>query len=104
MKTASTSHAGSGGVWLVRLKGEILLMAGDAASAEAEFQHVLTPSQRQHAESWALQPATSLARLLIQDARGGKALRVPQQATSSFSEGFATHDLQVANKLVEDLT
>ena len=89
---------------LFRLKGEILLMAGDAASAEVEFQHALTLSQRQHAKSWALRAATSLARLLIQEARGVEALQLLQRATSSFSEGFATHDLQVVDKLAEDLT
>ena len=48
-----------------RLKGELLLQQGvrDTAEVETCFQHAIDIARQQHARSWELRAATSLARL-----------------------------------------
>ncbi|MEQ1956820.1 ATP-binding protein [Mesorhizobium yinganensis] len=87
---------------LARFRGEIHLIAGDATAAEREFLRALALSQDQHADSWALRAAMSLARLLMRQARRAEALELLRQAIGKFREGFATHDIQAASKLVEE--
>jgi predicted ATPase len=95
-------------VWqaeLFRLKGELLLVPAVAASDEAErcFQQALAIARVQHARSWELRAATSLARLWQQKGQrdAARALLVPIYAW--FTEGLDTSDLQEAKALLSTL-
>jgi len=90
---------------LFRLKGELLLVLAVAASDEAErcFQQALAIARVQHARSWELRAATSLARLWQQQGQrdAARALLVPIYAW--FTEGLDTSDLQEAKALISTL-
>jgi len=90
---------------LFRLKGELLLVPAVAASDEAEhcFQQALAIARAQHARSWELRAATSLARLWQQQGKHHEAHQVLTEVYGWFIEGFATADLQAAQALLHEL-
>src|SRR5262249_47363892 len=94
-------------VWqaeLFRLKGALLVrMATAPDAAERCFQQALTIARAQHARSWELRAATSLARLWRQQGRGHAAYQVLAEVYSWFTEGFDTADLQAAQALLQEL-
>ncbi len=106
---AQADEARNGGVFfaaeLYRLKGEALLGLDEtnAAQAEAAFRKALTISRKQQTKALELRAAASLARLWKKQAKHDKARRLLAPVFSGFTEGFATPDLQAAQKLLDSL-
>ncbi|HVH82120.1 MAG TPA: hypothetical protein VM782_22170, partial [Stellaceae bacterium] len=92
---------------LLRIKGEFLLLqdaAAAVAAAEDHFRQALELARRQGALSWELRAATSLARLLSDQARSNEAQELLAPVYNRFTEGFATADLEAARVLLDDLS
>jgi predicted ATPase len=96
---------------LHRLRGELLLMQGDEAEAEASFhqaescfQHAMEVARRQQAKSWELRATTSLARLWQKQGRMDEACQMLAEIYGWFTEGFDTPDLEEAKALLEELS
>jgi predicted ATPase/DNA-binding winged helix-turn-helix (wHTH) protein len=90
---------------LLRLKGELSLMQGTPAAAEAAkdlFLQALGEARRQEALSWELRAATSLARLLRGRGRPADAIACLQPVYDRFTEGFDTADLNAARQLLDE--
>jgi predicted ATPase len=89
---------------LLRLKGDLMLRK-ESATAEAEdcFREAIDCARRQGALSWELRAATSLARLLRDQRRGGEAIAIIKPVYNRFTEGFGTNDLANAKALIDDL-
>ena len=88
-----------------RLAGEIALLAAepDFATAERHFERAMTVARAQHAKSWELRVATSLARLRRDQGERNKARELLVPVYSWFTEGFGTCDLQKAKALIDEL-
>jgi predicted ATPase len=86
-----------------RLKGELLLMQGDDAEAEASFHRAIEGARRQSAKSWELRAATSLARLWGRQGRTDEARQALAEIYGWFTEGFDTPDLKEAEVLLAQL-
>ena len=90
---------------LYRVKGDLMLMQGAAASAaEACFHEALAIARQQGAKSWELRAATSLSRLLHTQGKVAAARTLLAEVYGWFTEGFDTADLQEARALLETLT
>lgn len=89
---------------LWRLRGKLLLQAG-AIPAEVEtcFQRALDVARRQHARSWELRAATSLARLWQGQGKREEARELLKGVYAWFTEGFQTSDLIEAKALLDTL-
>jgi len=89
---------------LHRLQGELLL-AQPAAETEAEacFLRATQIARQQHAKSWELRAAMSLARLWQKQGRPEEARQVLDPVYDWFTEGFDTPDLIGARSLLESL-
>jgi predicted ATPase len=68
------------------------------------FLKAMDIAQQQHAKSWELRAATSLARLWQHQGKREKAYDLLTPIYSWFTEGFDTADLQEARALLEALT
>jgi predicted ATPase len=90
---------------LYRLKGELLLQqhADHQAEAETCFHHALAIAQSQHAKSWELRAAASLARLWQQQGKSQEAADLLAPVYNWFTEGFETADLMDARALLDEL-
>jgi predicted ATPase len=88
---------------LYRLKGELLLMQGDDAEAEASFHRAIEVARRQSAKSWELRTTTRLAHLWQEQGRTDEARRMLAEIYEWFTEGFDTPDLQEAKALLQEL-
>jgi class 3 adenylate cyclase/tetratricopeptide (TPR) repeat protein len=90
---------------MLRLKGEVLLMRGSSASAEAEacFRHALEVAQAQQAKWWELRATTSLARLIVLQGRRNEARTMLAQIYGWFTEGLELPDLKEARVLRDEL-
>ena len=88
-----------------RLKGECLLSQSLASPPEAEhcFHQALDIARHQHAKSWELRAATSLARLWQSQGKRQDAYDLLAPVYGWFTEGFDTVDLQDAKILLEEL-
>ena len=90
---------------LYRVKGDLMLMQGAAASAaEACFHEALEIARRQGAKSWELRAATSLSRLLHTQGKAAEARTLLSEVYGWFTEGFDTADLQEAKGLLDALS
>ena len=91
---------------LHRLKGALLLTQSSdhAAEAEACFHQALSVARSQHAKSWELRAATSLARLWQSQDKRQDAADLLAPVYAWFTEGFDTVDLQDAKALLEELS
>jgi len=92
---------------LLRIKGEIILLAGVAGAKQASedaFQQAMTIAQEQGAVSWELRAATSLARLRIAARDNAAAKAILEPAMRRFSEGFDTADFKEALALTNGLS
>jgi predicted ATPase len=101
---------------LYRLKGELRLqqlkmeaectIASSQAEADAEacFLRAIELARKQHAKSWELRAATSLARLWQHQGKTAEAHQMLSEIYGWFTEGFDTKDLQEAKALLEELT
>jgi predicted ATPase len=91
-------------IW--RVKGELVLKAAASdAQPEAErcFHQAITIARHQHAKSWELRAATSLARLWQRQGKTAAARHVLAETYGWFTEGFDTADLKDAKTLLDDL-
>ena len=88
---------------LYRLRGELLLMQGDHAEAEASFDKAIQIARRQRARSWELRATTSLACLWQEQGRTDEARQVLGEIYAWFTEGFDTPDLKEAKALLGGL-
>src|SRR5262249_48128398 len=91
---------------LLRIKGELLLAEGRtdaAANAEEQFLRALDRARRQHALSWELRGAMSLARSWRDQHRIIEAHQLLDGVYRKFTEGFETADLIEARKLLKEL-
>jgi predicted ATPase len=89
---------------LHRLRGELLLMHGDVAEAEASFHRAIEVARRQQAKSWELRATVSLCRLWQSQGRKGEAHRTLAGVYNWFTEGFDTTDLREARTLLTELS
>jgi predicted ATPase/class 3 adenylate cyclase len=90
---------------LYRLKGELLLQQSSDNQPEAEscFQQAIAVAQSQHAKSWELRAATSLARLWQAQGKRQDAYDLLAPVYNWFTEGFDTADLKDAKALLNEL-
>jgi predicted ATPase len=88
---------------LHRLKGELLGLGGDQATAEACFIDALGVAREQSAKLWELRAATSLARLWAEQRRRADARELLAPAYDWFIEGLDTPDLREAKALLNAL-
>ena len=91
---------------LHRLKGELALqLALPEAAREAErcFHDAIEIARRQHAKSWELRTATSLARLWRSQGKNNQARELLAPVYGWFTEGFDTPDLRDARALLDTL-
>jgi predicted ATPase len=88
-----------------RLQGTLLLHQAvpDVVQGEACLLQALALARRQHARSWELRAATSLARLWQQQGKRAEARALLAPIYAWFTEGFDTADLQEARALLEAL-
>jgi tetratricopeptide (TPR) repeat protein len=103
---AELAMTGSARFWdaeLVRVRGELLMMRGsapDLAEAEGCFERALDIARQQHAKSFELRAATSLARLWHAHGKSQKAAAILSPSYGWFTEGFETTDLREARTLL----
>jgi predicted ATPase len=85
--------------------GELTLMSPkpDAAKAEAHFRRALFIAHQQHARSWELRAATSIAGLWRAQGKQRQAHDVLAPIYGWFTEGFDTPDLKTAKDLLNAL-
>jgi predicted ATPase len=88
-----------------RTAGEIALMSSKrhAARAEACFKRALAIARRQHAKSWELRAAMSLARLWADQGKRREAGHLLAPIYGWFAEGLDTLDMKVARTLLAQL-
>jgi predicted ATPase len=86
-----------------RLKGELLLQHDPTAvqEAEASFHLALEVARQQQARSLELRAAMSLGRLWDEQGQTQAAVEMVAKVYGTFTEGFQTHDLQMARALLE---
>ncbi|MDT5151209.1 MAG: hypothetical protein QOI01_2942 [Mycobacterium sp.] len=89
-----------------RMKGELLLRrdATDPAQAERCFEEALALARAQHAKSWELRAAMSLARMWQRAGRSQEARALLSPVYRWFTEGFDTADLKDAEALLAQLS
>ncbi len=88
-----------------RIAGEIALKSPepDAAKAEAYFERALAVARAQHAKSWELRAAMSVARLWRDQGKRDEARDLLAPVYGWFTEGFDTLDLKEAKALLDEL-
>jgi predicted ATPase len=90
---------------LHRVRGDLLLAKGaEEKEAEVAYRNAIKVAQAQHARSFELRAATSLARLWQMQGKMVEARNLLQPAYDWFIEGFDTHDLKEAWALLEQLS
>ena len=87
-----------------RIAGEVALKSPqpDVARAEACFERALSVARQQHAKSWELRAAMSLARLWRDQGKVRQARELLAPVYRWFTEGFDTRDLKNAKALLEE--
>ncbi len=88
---------------VLRLAGWVAALRGDAGEAERFYRRSLAAARTHQARSWELRTATSLAALLAETGRASEAHALLSTIYGWFTEGFATHDLQAANTLLQQI-
>ena len=90
---------------LHRIKGELLLMQGEAETDVAAcFCQAIDVARRQSAKSLELRAAISLSRLWQKVGRKEEVQSMLRELYDWFTEGFDTRDLQEAKALLEELS
>ncbi len=89
---------------LYRVEGELLLLQGDEAEAEASLHKAIEVARRQSARSWELRATTSLALLWQRQGKAEEARQMLERIYGWFSEGFDTPDLKGARETLEKIT
>lgn len=88
---------------LLRLKGELLLLKGEATAAESGLRCALDLARAQQGKAYELRAALSLSRLLAAQSHGSEARSLLRPVYDWFTEGFETKDLRDARTLLDDL-
>jgi predicted ATPase len=88
---------------LLRVRGDLLVQAGDETGAERSLREAIAIADAQGALSWRLRTATSLARLWFGHGRRDEARELLAVTYSSFTEGFGTAGLKAAKALLDAL-
>ncbi len=100
---AEATHA----KWLqaetLRLRGDLLLIIGDFAAAEASFLDAISLAQRQGAKLFQLRASSSLARLWRDQGKRAEARDLLGPIYNWFTEGFDAPDLKDARVLLDEL-
>jgi predicted ATPase/DNA-binding winged helix-turn-helix (wHTH) protein len=92
---------------ILRVKGELLLLQpapNRNVEAERHFAESLELAQQQEAISWQLRTAMSLAHFSHNQQHPGQGLGALVTVYAGFTEGFGTHDLSAAKRLLTQLT
>jgi predicted ATPase len=84
------------------MAGEIALRL-DAEKARVNFDRALTISREQHAKSWELRAAMSMARLWRDQGKRSDAYHLLAPIYARFTEGFDSLDLKEAKALLRKL-
>ena len=87
----------------LRIRGEALLLADNADTAEDHFRRSLDLAHKQGALTLELRAAISLARLQRRRDRRREARDLLASIYDRFTEGFETADLQTAKRLLDEL-
>lgn len=88
---------------LLRVHGELFVMAGSERDAERMFEQSISIADVQTALSWRLRSVTSLARLRARQQRRREGWAILSETYALFSEGFDTADLRAAKRLLDAL-
>jgi len=88
---------------MLRLQGDLLILAGDGAAAETSFRDAVALARRQGGKLWELRAATSLARLWGGQGRRAEARDLLEPIHGWFTEGFDAADLKDARALLAEL-
>jgi predicted ATPase len=88
---------------LHRIVGDALLSMQRQGEAEVEFTRALAVARQQHAKSWELRAAMSMARLWRDQGKPQQARELLAPIYGWFTEGFDTLDLKEAKALLEEL-
>jgi class 3 adenylate cyclase/tetratricopeptide (TPR) repeat protein len=93
--------------WLLcetlRMRGDLLLLAGDRVTAEASFRDAIALARRQSAKTFELRACASLARLWRDQGKRAEARDLLAPIYGWFTEGFDTPVLQDAKALLDQL-
>jgi predicted ATPase len=88
---------------VLRLKGWVLMRRGKIEEAERQLHASIDWARQQHAKSWELRSATTLAELLAERGKRDAARELLAPVYDWFTEGFDTKDLTAARNLLETL-
>lgn len=88
---------------LLRLRGEIFVLKGDATAAHASFEQSIETARRQSSRSLELLSCTSQARLLSSEGERASARELLAPVYGWFTEGHETADLIEARTLLSEL-
>jgi predicted ATPase len=88
---------------ILRLRGWMLSLKGDAKAAERDYRASLDWAREQQAKSWELRTSTSLARLWQAQGKQRRAYDLLAPVHDWFTEGFDTKDLMDAKALLAEL-
>jgi predicted ATPase len=90
---------------ILRIAGEIALTSPerDVVKAETHFERALAVAREQHAKSWELRVAMSMARLWNDQGRRQQARDLIAPVYGWFTEGLETLDLREAKALLDEL-
>jgi len=88
---------------LLRIRGRLLLLRGDATGADASYRQALLMARDQGAWSWALRTATDLARLLSTQGLEAEAVDILAPIHGRMCNDGTTPDLGAASALLLEL-
>ena len=88
---------------VLRLRGCVLEQLGRSDETQSDLRAALEVARGQHAKSWGLRAATSLARLWPREGKLAEARELPAPVYGWFTEGFGTRDLTEAKLLLDVL-
>lgn len=88
---------------LNRVRGDLLVAAGDLSAAERNYHQALVVAQRQSAKLFEIRSATSLARLWRDHGKRAEARDLLAPVYAWFTEGFDAPDLVEAKALIDQL-
>lgn len=100
-------QSGQERLWLaevLRLKGWMLMRQERYDEAESQLRASIDCAHSQHAKSWELRGATTLAGLLATQGRRDEARAILAPVYAWFTEGFGTKDLTEAKALLDELS
>ena len=89
---------------VLRLKGWMLMRRGQGEEAEIPLRAAIDWARQQHAKSWELRASTTLAALLVERGQRDAARAELAPIYGWFTEGFDTHDLETARRLLDVLS